>query len=121
MTGFSLDTLRYYERIGLIEPVHRAAGGHRRYTDDDLEWLDILRCLRATGMPISRMKDFADQVRAGSHTYADRLELLEQHDRNVTAQLAVLEEQRAKVRAKIAFYRGALAQQTADPAARPCP
>ena len=121
MTGFSLDTLRYYERIGLIEPVHRAAGGHRRYTDDDLEWLDILRCLRATGMPISRMKDFADQVRAGSHTYADRLELLEQHDRNVTAQLAALEEQRAKVRAKIAFYRGALARQTMDPAARPCP
>lgn len=108
LTGFSLDTLRYYERIGLIEPVQRAAGGRRRYSDDDLEWLDILRCLRGTGMPIARMKQFADQVRAGRHTYAERLALLEEHDRTVTAQLAVLQEQREKVRAKIAFYRGAV-------------
>lgn len=108
LTGFSLDTLRYYERIGLIEPVRRAAGGRRRYSADDLEWLDTLRCLRATGMPIARMKQFADQVRAGAHTYAERLELLEEHDRTVAAQLALLEEQRSKVRAKIAYYRGAV-------------
>lgn len=108
LTGFSLDTLRYYERIGLIDPVHRAAGGHRRYTQDDVEWLDTLRCLRATGMPIARMKDYTDRVRAGEHTYADRLALLEEHDRMVSAQLAQLEVQRAKVRAKIAYYRGAV-------------
>ena len=124
LTGFSLDTLRYYERIGLIEPVHRAAGGHRRYTQDDVEWLDILRCLRATGMPIARMKEFADQVRAGMHTYADRLALLEEHDRTVAAQMALLEVQRDKVRAKIGYYREAVAQQAADAAAgeiRICP
>jgi DNA-binding transcriptional MerR regulator len=111
LTGFSLDTLRYYERIGLLEPVHRAAGGHRRYTEHDVEWLDILRCLRATGMPIARMKDFADQVRAGEHTYADRLALLEEHDRTVEAQMTLLEEQRNKVRAKIDYYRDAVAGQ----------
>ena len=109
LTGFSLDTLRYYERIGLIEPVHRAAGGHRRYTEDDLEWFDILRALRGTGMPIAQMKEFADQVRAGTHTYADRLALLEEHDRAVAAQMAVLAEQRGKVQLKIAFYREAVA------------
>ena len=108
LTGFSLDTLRYYERIGLIEPVQRAAGGRRRYTQDDLEWLDTLRCLRGTGMPIARMKQFADQVRAGEHTFAERLALLEEHDRTVEAQLAVLERQREKVRAKIDYYRGAV-------------
>ena len=121
LTGFSLDTLRYYERIGLIEPVHRAAGGHRRYTQDDVEWLDILRCLRATGMPIARMKEFSDQVRAGEHTYADRLALLEEHDRTVAAQMALLAEQRDKVRTKIAYYRGAVAQQATAAAVRPCP
>jgi len=114
LTGFSLDTLRYYERIGLLEPVHRAAGGHRRYTEDDLEWLDILRCLRGTGMPIAQMKQFADQVREGEHTYADRLALLEAHDRTVAAQMAVLAEQRGKVQAKISYYRGALAERAAD-------
>ena len=108
LTGFSLDTLRYYERIGLLDPVHRAVGGHRRYTEDDLEWLDFLRCLRGTGMPIAKMKEFADQVRAGADTYAERLALLEEHDRMVSAQMAVLEEQRGKVRFKISFYREAL-------------
>jgi DNA-binding transcriptional MerR regulator len=108
LTGFSLDTLRYYERIGLIEPVHRAAGGHRRYTEDDLEWLDLLRCLRCTGMPIAQMKQFADQIRAGEHTYAQRLALLEEHDRAVSARMAVLAEQRSKVQAKISYYRDAL-------------
>ena len=108
LTGFSLDTLRYYERIGLIEPVHRAPGGHRRFTKDDLEWLEWLRALRCTGMPIAQMKQFADQVRAGTHTYAQRLALLEEHDRAVAAQMAVLAEQRSKVQAKIAYYRDAL-------------
>ena len=121
LTGFSLDTLRYYERIGLIEPVHRAAGGHRRYTEYDLEWLDILRCLRGTGMPIARMKQFADQVREGEHTYADRLALLEAHERTVAAQMAVLDEQRSKIQEKISYYRGALDERAAASADRPCP
>jgi DNA-binding transcriptional MerR regulator len=114
LTGFSLDTLRYYERIGLMEPVQRAAGGRRRYTQDDLEWLDTLRCLRGTGMPIARMKEFADQVRAGEHTFAERLALLEEHDRTVAAQLALLERQREKVRAKIAYYRGEVGGQPVE-------
>jgi DNA-binding transcriptional MerR regulator len=124
LTGFSLDTLRYYERIGLIDPVHRAAGGHRRYTQDDVEWLDILRCLRATGMPIARMQEFADQVRAGEHTFSDRLALLEEHDRTVAAQMELLALQRDKVRAKIAYYRGAVARQDVAASAsgiQPCP
>jgi DNA-binding transcriptional MerR regulator len=119
LTGFSLDTLRYYERIGLIEPVQRAAGGRRRYTEDDLEWLDILRCLRGTGMPIARMKEFADQVRAGDQTFAARLALLEEHDRTVTAQMALLERQREKVRSKIDYYRGAVAHQAVECTALP--
>lgn len=64
-------------------------------------------------MPIAQMKEFADQVRAGTHTYADRLALLEEHDRAVAAQTAVLAEQRGKVQAKIAYYRDA-------PAGRAC-
>jgi len=116
LTGFSLDTLRYYERIGLIAPVRRAVGGHRRYTQEDVEWLDILRCLRGTGMTIARMKEFAERVRAGEHTLADRLALLEEHDRAVARQMQQLEQQREKVRAKISYYRGALAARE-EPAA----
>ncbi|GAA1991834.1 MerR family transcriptional regulator [Catenulispora subtropica] len=113
MSGFSLDTLRYYERIGLIEPVRRAAGGHRRYSDDDLGWLDMLRCLRGTGMPIAQMQSFAALAREGDDTVADRLALLEEHDAAVGAELARLLEQRGKIRAKIDYYRSSLAQQPA--------
>ena len=105
LTGFSLDTLRYYERIGLIEPVHRAVGGQRRYREQDVEWLGVLRCLRDTGMPIARMREFAEQVRAGDGTVAHRLALLEEHDRGVADQIALLQRQRGRIREKIDYYR----------------
>lgn len=114
MSGFSLDTLRYYERIGLIEPVRRAAGGHRRYSDDDIGWLDMLRCLRGTGMPIAQMLTFAELARDGDGTVADRLALLEEHDASVEAEMARLIELRRKVQEKIFYYRSHLADQPVE-------
>jgi DNA-binding transcriptional MerR regulator len=105
ITGFSLDTLRYYEKIGLIEPVRRAAGGHRRYSEDDVSWLDMVRCLRGTGMPIAQMQTFAEQVRGGAETIPDRIALLAEHDAAVEAEMARLAEQRQKIQDKIAYYR----------------
>lgn len=114
ISGFSLDTLRYYEKIGLIEHVRRAAGGHRRYTDDDIGWLDMLRCLRGTGMPIAQMLTFAELAREGDGTVADRLALLEEHDANVEAELVRLTALRQKVQAKIAYYRAHLAENPVE-------
>lgn len=59
-TGFTLDTLRYYERIGLLHPISRTAGGRRRFSDTDLLWLMMLSCLRNTGMPLKQMLGFVD-------------------------------------------------------------
>ena len=61
-TGFSLDTLRYYERIGLLDGIERNSGGQRVFTEGDVAWLRILRCLRDTGMPIQRMVRYAELV-----------------------------------------------------------
>lgn len=58
-TGLTADTLRYYERIGLIAAVPRAPGGQRRYASADLDWLAFLLRLRETGMPIQGMQAFA--------------------------------------------------------------
>jgi DNA-binding transcriptional MerR regulator len=102
-TGFSLDTLRYYERIGLLS-VARTAGGQRQYGDDDLGWLEILRCLRDTGMPIARMREYAELAR-DDDTVADRITLLEEHDREVEERIAALQAQREHIRDKIAYYR----------------
>lgn len=59
-TGFSIDTLRYYERIGLLGEIDRTAAGRRRFSEDDIGWLGMLRCLRETGMPIADMLRFSE-------------------------------------------------------------
>ena len=106
-TGFSLDTLRYYEKIGLLESVGRTSGGRRQYRDDDVGWLEMLRCLRDTGMPIARMLEFTELTRDDA-TIAERMALLEQHDRDVQERIDTLLRQREHVRDKIAYYRGEL-------------
>ncbi|MBM7080107.1 MULTISPECIES: MerR family transcriptional regulator [Micromonospora] len=105
-SGFSLDTLRYYEKIGLLSGVGRTSGGRRVFTDDDLSWLVIFRCLRDTGMPIAEMCRYAELSREGEHTVAARQELLEQHAARVEEQLTLLQRQYAHLREKIRFYQG---------------
>ncbi len=104
-TGFSLDTLRYYERIGLLAPVGRNAAGQRRFTEDDLGWLGMVRCLRGTGMPVAQMVRFAELTRAGDHTVPERIAILEAHDRQVECEIARLREQQKVIQNKISFYR----------------
>jgi DNA-binding transcriptional MerR regulator len=107
-SGFSLDTLRYYERIGLLNGISRAPSGHRRFGDDDLEWLSVLRCLRDTGMPIARMRRYAELARQGEPTVAERLRLLTEHDAQVGEQMAVLQAQRQHLQEKISWYHSQL-------------
>ncbi|MGI5287450.1 MerR family transcriptional regulator [Nonomuraea polychroma] len=107
-TGFSLDTLRYYEKIGLLERVDRNAAGQRRFSQNDIGWLGMLRCLRDTGMPIATMLRFAELVRAGDHTIPDRIKLLEEHDRQVQAQIDNLAERQRYIHNKISYYRSVM-------------
>ncbi|QBD75824.1 MerR family transcriptional regulator [Ktedonosporobacter rubrisoli] len=98
-TGLSVHTLRYYERVGLIDPVNRAMSGHRRYTADDLFWIEFLQCLRNTGMPIRQMQIFADLRRQGAPA-ATELALLETHKRQVRQRIKELEERLAAIERK---------------------
>ncbi|WP_327011131.1 MerR family transcriptional regulator [Dactylosporangium sp. NBC_01737] len=118
-TGFSLDTLRYYERIGLLDGIDRTAGGQRLFTDDDLAWLDVLRCLRDTGMPIARMRRYAELARDGEGTFAERAELLEEHDRDIEHKIAALREEQVRIKEKIGWYRRELAHTTPADAQTP--
>jgi DNA-binding transcriptional MerR regulator len=104
--GCTLDTLRYYERIGLLEQVARTAGGQRVFSEDDIGWIGLLRCLRDTGMPIARMQQFAELVRSGHDTVEARAALLEEHDREIDARVARLRADQARIREKITYYRG---------------
>ncbi|WP_199044237.1 MerR family transcriptional regulator [Glycomyces salinus] len=104
-SGFSPDTLRYYEKVGLIGPVARTATGQRRFSQPDLDWLGTLKCLRDTGMPIEQMCRFAELVRDGDHTIADRIVLLEEHRKAVDARIADFEAKRDYITGKIDYYR----------------
>jgi len=104
-TGFSIDTLRYYERIGLLDGIARTPGGRRSFTDDDLDWLGVLRCLRDTGMPIAQMLRYAALCRDGDGTIAERIAVLEAHDQAVDRQIRELRAQQRHIRDKIAWYR----------------
>lgn len=104
-TGLSAHTLRYYERIGLIAPVARAAGGQRRYAAADMDWLDFLLRLRTTGMPIQRMLAFARLRSEGNVTAQARRELLEAHLSEVLANIDALQQSAQVLAAKIGFYR----------------
>ncbi|MDP9795553.1 DNA-binding transcriptional MerR regulator [Catenuloplanes nepalensis] len=102
-TGLTLDTLRYYERSGLLNDVERTSGGRRVYTDAHLGWLDVLVCLRRTGMPIRQIQRFVDS--AGRTQASVRLRILEAHRADV---LREMEEQRRAlgvIDGKIDAYR----------------
>jgi DNA-binding transcriptional MerR regulator len=107
-SGFSPDTLRYYERIGLLDGIDRAPSGHRRFDDDDLEWLGVLRCLRDTGMPIADMRRYAELARGGEATHGERLDLLTEHDMRVQERITLLRAQRKHLQEKIDWYRSQL-------------
>jgi DNA-binding transcriptional MerR regulator len=104
-TGFSLDTLRYYERIGLLHQIGRTAGGQRRFTDVDVLWLLMLRCLRDTGMPIAQMRHFVELARGSDETVPERLALLEAHDQKIEERIALLRTHQEQIRLKIGIYR----------------
>jgi DNA-binding transcriptional MerR regulator len=104
-TGISIDTLRYYEREGLLEPVPRTSGGHRRYRREDVTWVQVVSCLRITHMPIRELREFAELVRQGDDRVPDRLTLLRQHRQRVLDRMTELQQALDVLDHKIEVYR----------------
>lgn len=105
MTGLSAHTLRYYEKIGLLQNVSRDSNGYRQYGETDLAWIHFLIRLKETGMPISRMKQFSDLRSQGFSTVAERRKLLELHRKQVMKHLDDLVLNLSKIEEKIDYYK----------------
>ncbi|HSD82965.1 MAG TPA: MerR family transcriptional regulator [Anaerolineae bacterium] len=105
MTGISAHTLRYYEKIGLLAPVHRHGNQHRRYSENDLGWIDFIKLLRETGMPIRQMQRFMQLARRGNVTIPDRITLLSEHRRELSTRISQLQAHLEHLDRKIAHYR----------------
>ncbi len=103
-TGVSIDTLRYYERAGVLPDIGRTAGGQRAYCAEDLGWIVFVRRLRATGMPMRAIAQYTAMVRAGDGTVAERRRLLEDHRATVAGAIEELTAALAVLDGKIAHY-----------------
>jgi len=104
LTGLTAHTLRWYERIGLLDHVDRSHTGQRRYCNRDLDWLDFVGKLRLTGMPVADMVRYAELAREGEATFDERRELLESTRRDVQARIAELNGTLAVLNRKIQYY-----------------
>jgi DNA-binding transcriptional MerR regulator len=113
-TGLSVYTLRYYERIGLIHPIGRAGNTHRRYSTDDIGWIDFLTKLRSTGMSIQEMQTYAELQRQGDDTLPERLEMLKVLRRRVEAHIDELNDHLKIIRSKIEYYGELVAERTPE-------
>ncbi|MFF0154058.1 MerR family transcriptional regulator [Micromonospora sp. NPDC005203] len=116
-TGLSVHTLRLYERKGLLaSEVRRDGSGRRVYSAWDVQWLANCVKFRASGMPLATIGRLAQLVREGTGNEAERLELLRDHQRHITEQLAQLSDCLDLVIAKVASYEQHLAAgATGDP------
>ena len=104
-TGLSTHTLRYYERCDLIAPIHRANNGHRRYSAQDIRWIQFLTKLRMTGMPIRQIQQYATLLRQQPDAIQARRALLEAHRQTVVQHLQELQENLAVIDWKIQHYK----------------
>ena len=107
-TGLSAHTLRYYEKEGLIGGVGRTSGGLRQYSDEDLEVLGLICCLKNTGMSLQAISRFMELTREGDHTLKERVELLRSHRENVIAHINEMQQHLEKVDCKLEHFTGKL-------------
>ena len=103
-TGLTAHTLRYYEKEGLITGVERSQGGIRQYTDEDLERLGLVCCLKNTGMSIQEIARFVQLTHEGDHTLKERVKLLREHRERVLERMAEMQEHLDKVTWKLNFF-----------------
>ncbi|WP_084525136.1 MerR family transcriptional regulator [Nocardia vaccinii] len=106
LSGLTRDTLRWYERIGLLDSVGRDHAGKRRFSDRDMDWLALIGKLRRTGMSVADMIRYAELVRAGESTYPERLAMFQRTRADVLAQIEELRQTVAVLDCKISLYQG---------------
>ena len=92
LLGVSASTLRYYDKEGLLPFVERSPGGMRMFQEKDYEWLQIIECLKKTGMPLKDIRTYIDMAMRGDETIEQRLKMIEKQRQAVRAQMAELQK-----------------------------
>lgn len=104
VTGLSVHTLRYYERIGLLTPIGRATNGHRRYSAGDIDRIKLLNKLLTTRMPLDQVRRYTALLAEGDTSIREREAILQAHRVEVQRQMEELRETLAAIDYKLALY-----------------
>lgn len=107
----SQDTLRYYERIGLIPPVHRNASGFRDYTEQDCNRVEFIRCMRSAGLPIESLIEYMRLYMDGDHTMEARKSILVEERDNLAGRIAEMQNTLDRLNRKIENYESLILER----------
>ena len=111
LTGFSVHTLRFYEKAGILAPL-RLENNHRSYSARDVEWITFITRLKKTGMPLKEIKYYADLRAQGDETAQARMLLLQEHNEVLRQRIAVLNDSVQHLDKKISYYNKLLNSDT---------
>jgi DNA-binding transcriptional MerR regulator len=106
--GISPDTLRYYERIGLLPPVNRSAGGIRDYREIDIKRVEFIMCMRSAGLSIETLIKYFKLVQQGDSTIEDRKEILKEQREQLVTRMKELQKTLDLLNYKINVYENKL-------------
>lgn len=117
LSGLSAETLRYYEKLGLLQPA-RNAGGQRVYSDADVAWVAFLLRLKATDMPLAQIREYSQLRHAGDDTLQERYAMLLAHSERLAEKQRILAQHQAHLASKLQTYQEMLHERVAKNAGR---
>ena len=105
------DTLRYYERIGLIPHVNRNKSGNRDYSEEDCRWVEFIKCMRNAGLPIEALIEYVTLFQQGDETVEARKELLTEQRKQLIQKMEDMQKTLERLNYKIDVYEGAVVKK----------
>ncbi|RDU24205.1 MerR family transcriptional regulator [Anaerosacchariphilus polymeriproducens] len=105
LTGLTIPTLRYYEKEGMLLEIKRSKSGNREYTQADIEWIEMIKCLRTADVPIREIKKYISLAVQGSTSVVERMEMIQTYKMDLEKKMKLLQETLNIVNLKLKFYQ----------------
>lgn len=112
ITGLSTATLRYYEKEKLLPQIARNSQKYRQYTDEDIEWIKMIQCMRMANIPIHSIKDYVSLLIQGGATLEQRFVMVQNHMEDIKKQMTYLQIAFDLTQKKLSFYEKLLAESS---------
>ena len=105
ITGLSTATLRYYEKEKLLPQIARNSQKYRQYTDEDIEWIKMIQCMRMANIPIHSIKEYVALLLLGGETLEQRFAMVQNHMADIKKQMTNLQNAFELTQKKLSFYK----------------